>query len=411
MLGVVDLVRRARVETDADDGREERVVPNEAEPRGRLTVETSGDALRCAVQSRELRDLAVRGGPVATVYLNTPGAIENASHVSLVGWRSLRRALSDQGADEAALRLVDPLVESAHEHGVCLAAVASAESLWHVEFGPEPPHRDFGCWESLPVLGPLVRWRQSSPPYILVVTDRRGADITVVGRHSAPMGTSVDLDDGRPLHKAAPGGWSQRRYQQRAENTWETHAKQIADHLRRAADEVGAEIIIVTGDVRAVELLEEHLPDRVLRRIKEVSGGGRAADGSSEHLEEEVHRWVMTAVARSTVALLEKFREERGQRERAADGPDATLLALSMSEVDVLLVHDDWQDPRRAWFGPDPIPVSREPALLRDLGVSEPSEGRLVDVAIRAALGTGAGVWMVPRAGGPAEGIGAVLRW
>jgi hypothetical protein len=34
-----------------------------------------------------------------------------------------------------------------------------------------------------------------------------------------------------------------------------------------------------------------------------------------------------------------------------------------------------------------------------------------VDVAIRAALGTGAGVRLVPKAGGPTDGLGAILRW
>ncbi len=47
---------------------------------------------------------------------------------------------------------------------------------------------------------------------------------------------------------------------------------------------------------------------------------------------------------------------------------------------------------------------------LRALG-EEPLEGRLVDVAVRAALGTGAAVRVVPRSGNAHEGIGGVLRW
>jgi hypothetical protein len=48
---------------------------------------------------------------------------------------------------------------------------------------------------------------------------------------------------------------------------------------------------------------------------------------------------------------------------------------------------------------------------LGDLGVDAPRTGRLVDVALRAAFGTGASAWIVPKAGGPAEGLGALLRW
>jgi peptide subunit release factor 1 (eRF1) len=244
----------------------------------------------------------------------------------------------------------------------------------------------------------------------VVVTDRRGADLTIVRRHGRPLELAVDPDDDLPLRKVAPGGWSQRRYQQRAENTWETHARQIAEQVQHASDEVGAEVILVGGDVRAVELLEAHLPERLSRLVEEIPGG-RSPDGSEQLVEEAVHRWEKTAAARTTAALLERFREERGQEDRAVDGTDATFSALRRGQVQVLLAHDDWNDDRRAWYGADPEMVATSEPELRDLGVADPRSGRLVDVALRAALGTGAGVWIVPSAGGPRDGIGAVLRW
>lgn len=77
----------------------------------------------------------------------------------------------------------------------------------------------------------------------------------------------------------------------------------------------------------------------------------------------------------------------------------------------MLLVHDETDDERRAWSGPDAVPVAATPELLQDLGITEAESGRLVDVAIRAALSTGAGVRLVPKAGGPTDGLGAILRW
>src|SRR5205823_9479604 len=92
-------------------------------------------------------------------------------------WKALRQTLAEQGAPRQALEHVDPLVGSAYLHGECLAAFASGDGLVHVEYGPEPPACDFGSWDGAPVLGPLVGWRQSSPPSVMVLTDRRGADI------------------------------------------------------------------------------------------------------------------------------------------------------------------------------------------------------------------------------------------
>jgi hypothetical protein len=139
--------------------------------------------------------------------------------------------------------------------------------------------------------------------------------------------------------------------------------------------------------------------------------GTRAADGSVDAVVDEVTRAVATVVAADTRALLAKFKEERGQADRAVEGPADTLAALSRSQVEVLLVHADPDDSRTAWFGREAAPVAERSADVTDLGVAGASDGPLVDVALRAALGTGAGVRMIPSAGGPAGGIGAILRW
>jgi peptide subunit release factor 1 (eRF1) len=122
-------------------------------------------------------------------------------------------------------------------------------------------------------------------------------------------------------------------------------------------------------------------------------------------------RMAATAVAEDTVALLKKFREEHGQGDLAVDGAQATVDALAKAQVEVLLVHDDRDDKRRAWFGPQRAHIASDPDDLRALGFDEPHDGRLVDVAIRAALGTGAGVRVIPKHGPVNEGIGGLLRW
>jgi len=371
-------------------------------------MEAAGTVPRFAVRAPEVRALAEHDGDIASVYLTTRGDIENASQLAQQRWRALRESLAEQGAPSTVLERIDPLVPDAHTRGACLAAFADAHSVVHVEHGSDEQAGDVATWSALPLLAPLVKWRQASPPYVLVVADRVGADITVVGRRGSDE-LSVDGDD-FPVRKVDGGGWSQRRFQQRAENTWDANAREVADRVRTASDAVNAELIVVAGDVRARQLLEQHLPDRLVQHIEEVPGG-RGRDGSADDIEAATQRWVAAAAARATVELLEQFREERGQRDRASDGVEATIAALNAAQVGVLLLHDDARDDRRAWFGSDATPVGTNPERLRDLGVAFPRAGRLADVALRAALGTGAGVWIVPRAGGPTEGVGAVLRW
>jgi hypothetical protein len=205
------------------------------------------------------------------------------------------------------------------------------------------------------------------------------------------------------------GGWSHRRFQQRAEEDWAKTAGEVAEEVVRLARRVDPRIIVLGGDVRATNLILDDLPAELAQRTRLIDQG-RAADGSEEERDREVRRLVATAVAEDTVALLEKFREENGQHDRAADGIEATVDALNRAAVDVLLLHDDGE--RTAWIGAAPVPLGLDRATASiGTGDDEPVEARLSDAALRAAVGTGASVRIVPAAGPVRDGIGALLRW
>ena len=362
-----------------------------------------------ALSAPDLVDVVLGQGPFFTVYLTTEAAIENAAQLSEQRWKDLRRDLEGQGTDEAVLAAVDPLVPDAHLLGECLVVIASSRGLLHVSHEPEPPTRDVGRWGPLPMIGPLLEWRQSEVSHLVALVDRKGADVFAF-RPGAPDKHTEVKGAEDPLHKTHVGGWSQKRYARRAENTWDANAHDVAHALVELADDEHSRFIAVGGDVRAVELLKEALPKRVAELVHDVPGT-RAADGSVDETVEAVTRLVATTVAADTKDLLAKFREERGQADRAADGPADTLAALSKSQVEVLLVHADPDDTRTAWFGREAIPVAERSTDLTDLDVPDAQDGPLVDVALRAALGTGAGIRMIPGAGGPEDGVGAILRW
>ena len=164
------------------------------------------------------------------------------------------------------------------------------------------------------------------------------------------------------------------------------------------------------GSIVTEELLRAALPKRVLERIRPASDA-RRSDGSVDEHARGVAHLVASVSAEHTVALLRRFEEARGQQERAADGPADTIAALALANVDVLLVHDDAGDDRIAYYGPKPLDLASTPDDLRALGVDDVRGGRLVDVMLRAALGGGAAVRIVPHAGPLRGGVGALLRW
>jgi hypothetical protein len=366
--------------------------------------------LHAGLHAQDLARITAPPGPYLTLYLPTDPEIENAAQKSLAAWKSERRDLEEQGVPAEILDAIDPLVPDAHQKGRCLAALASQNAgLVHVEHGPLPPPMPRSSWAALPALAPIVEWRQMQAPYILVLTDRAGANIVAFQGEETVATRSAGVEE-HILRKSAPGGWSQRRYQQHAENTWEDNAEDVAEEVARLAKQIDAVLVVGAGDVRALEMLEKALP-KELDGIFHTIPGGRAAGTDKTEIEDEARQQVAMLIEQATGRVLDRFREEVGQRDLAVEGADATLEALSRAQIDTLLIYDHGEDDRTAWFGLEPIPIAATEARLAELNIEPRSEGRLIDVLVRAALGTGAGIRVVPAEAGIADNVGALLRW
>src|SRR5687767_14746447 len=100
-------------------------------------MKTSEPLTHGAVEAPDLGGLVHRGGPFLSLYLNTEREVENAARRSNTRWKRARADLEAQDAPEAALARIDPLVPDAHLAGDCLAVIADAEQILHVEHGPQ----------------------------------------------------------------------------------------------------------------------------------------------------------------------------------------------------------------------------------------------------------------------------------
>ena len=89
----------------------------------------------------------------------------------------------------------------------------------------------------------------------------------------------------------------------------------------------------------------------------------------------------------------------------------ATLPALTMAQVELLLVRDDADDGRQLWYGPQPAHLAAAAGELDGLGADERLSARLPDVLIRAAVLSGAAVRLLPDQSPVTDGVAALLRW
>jgi hypothetical protein len=358
-----------------------------------------------------LRDLYHRTGPYASVYASVRPTGEQDV---LQRWRALATELIQQGAGTRLVEVVHHRVlNEVPGPGVLAVYAADEEALLAVTM-PGSAQPDLARYGVLPHLLPLLEWLQDRPSYVTALVDRTGADITLhPGGTASPVQWTVEGPDDE-IERNAPGGWSQPRYQHRAEDSWEHNAVAVVESLVPVIQEHTVPLLVLAGDVRALQYLEKHLPARVTRHvtIRHVSGS-RSPDGSDPLRAEQVADAVRLTVAEQTASLLAQFDEERRPGGRAVDGVAPTLEAFRESRVGVLLLARDVGDTRTAWFGLDPTAAADERQDLERVGV-QPRRGPLVDIAVRSALLTRARIRILESSGAPeapVEGIGALCRF
>jgi len=362
------------------------------------------------VDAGALRELFSSPDPIASVYVDVRATGEQDA---LARWRPIGDRLAEQGAAPATLSaLTERVLGSVPGRGVLAAFAAADDVLFAVDM-PGSAQPGLGMYAALPHLAPLLAWLQDHPALVAAVVDRAGADILVYPSGAAEaIGTVVTGPDDE-IERNAPGGWSQPRYQRRAEDSWQHNAARVAETLVRTLRRLDAHLLLLAGDVRALQYLDEQLPTWVQHEVvvHRVSGG-RSQDGSWSRRAEQIRQEARRAAEDERASLLAELAEGRGPGGHAVEGSRETLAALAAGRVRTLLLGPDAVGKRTAWFGPGPTDVATRSEPLIQAGMRV-QRGPLVDVAVRAAILTGAQVRILGpvRSDRPAEGIGALCRF
>ncbi|HZC69816.1 MAG TPA: Vms1/Ankzf1 family peptidyl-tRNA hydrolase [Jatrophihabitans sp.] len=355
------------------------------------------------------RELARPFERVAFLYAN-PDPADPEAHT--LRWRALAAMLRSDGAPEPAIAALGVRYAAAMQQPATLAVFAAADGeIVHERRLVGSGLSDVAGYAAPAPIVPLLVGGQQRPPYLLVVADRTGADLAGSrgADHPVQAWTVSGPDD--EIERNAPGGWSQLRYQHRAEDSWKHNAKQVAAAVLARLTQLDAEVLVLSGDVRALQFLRDALPADLDVLVAHIHGS-RGADGSQPHRPEAVARVLRDAADSQTALLLQRFHEHLDQRGLAVEGRAATLAALAAGRVATLFVTDPPDLFARAWFGPGTTEVY--PDRHATVGASPQTRlGMLADVAVRAALLAGAHVRVVPAGtpGAPVDGIGALCRY
>ncbi|WP_436775160.1 Vms1/Ankzf1 family peptidyl-tRNA hydrolase [Yinghuangia sp. YIM S09857] len=350
--------------------------------------------------------------PVVSVHLDTTRSAHDADKQIELRWRSARRSLAEQGADEEDLRLLDGVVGGVAEvpgpQGEAL--FASAGRLLGAFTLAEPPAADSA--RVLPVADPLglAIDRDHQLPHVVVAVDREGADVAAypAAAHEPSFQRSFH---GSTLHitRVKAGAEAQASFHRRSVNLWTENTEQVAQDVRAAAEHVEAAVVLVAGDPKAVGLLREHFAARPpLGRLVYI-GGGRTDTTARESLRENADaaiREAMTVRHREVLDTLDAdlaggraLQGIAAVKEALAEGRVGVLL-LAARQADAPTLYASRRDPRA--LGTDPAAFGEDPTIF-----SAPAAPLLLRSAV---LGGAEFTELLPPATAT-EGVAALLRY
>jgi hypothetical protein len=357
-----------------------------------------------------LRPVFEQDGPFVTVHVPVGRQSEDAVSQRQARWTTIRHELEHEGVSPGLLaELERRLEENVHRHGEprrTIVACGDSVIFDEVQGGRTiaPEILDVG---PLPQLAPWIAAADNGRPFLLVVTDRTGADVSVHEAVAEPATEDTEVT-GETFYitKVAEGDWAQKQFQNTAENTWKHNAGLVADEVRRLARQHRPHATLVAGETRArAELMHAFEHDvEALGQILPIESGGRAEGASDEALWDEVSRTMAQLQHEEETALLERIEQERGRDDRAAEGIEDVARSLAMAQVEHLVLDLDA-------LAECTVPIQALEGVPLPVASADCDELPADRALVAAAALTGAQVSTVPAAVTHSDGAVALLRW
>ncbi|AEG43873.1 hypothetical protein [Isoptericola variabilis] len=387
-----------------------------------------------------LKPLVGHPGPFATVYLDATRSADAGDKDVVNRWKAVRRSLQQQGAPPGVLESLDEAASRstwvAGPHGRVLIADESGVLVDRVL--RNPPAVATGLWHPVPALLQAARAGDESVDALCVAVDRHGADfwpVNVNGTAKPEKQTMAGPHD--EVSKTSSTRTKRATIESRAEDSWERNAEAFAAEIDRRVATQRHELVLLTGDVRVVNLVKEELGQEASRVTVEVPGGGRGPGVHEESFAENVEDALDSFRERRREQVLAELRQELGREEGAVTSIDDVVQVLARGQVKDLVLAESLADDaarllaafsagettrpdfggllngRHLFIGPDPMHIATSRADLEALGVTEGIEELPATSALmRAAIAQDAGLTFAPEGSVELiEGVGATLRW
>jgi peptide subunit release factor 1 (eRF1) len=315
-----------------------------------------------------------------------------------------------QSFDRDAERILQYLESEAKTAWNGLAIFASSGSEFFEAIPLEAPldHHELFIG-SVPHLYPLARVIDTFPRYAAVTLDTNKARIAVFSLGANQREEKIQNEKTRRSQK---GGWSQARYQRRAENFHLHHIKEVVDTLDKIVRDENINHIVVEAEEVALPIFKEQLPKHLAEKLVDVLTIQRDADDTN-------------LLARTLEALRVKDAETDSEKVEelmnawrsgglGVAGPEATLSALQLGQVDELIItaSPDLLKPVQK-LPDDAAPGEVQADTSAPQGTADEKRLKLADELVTRANQTAARIRFIEDKNLLADvgGVGALLRF
>lgn len=213
-------------------------------------------------------------GPVASLYFNASRDAEDADHAIQVRWSKARDELLAQGTDEATVDAIGEVVGRTEgipgPHGQVVFAAEGEILMDHTV--SEPPQDQWNRVGPLADPLPYLLAEGRHLPYVLVVADSIGADLTAEFTDGRTVSLRVEGSD-NPVHKVREGGYHHNQMQRAVDEQVGHNADRISAAAAELAARSRADLIAVAGEVQVRGMVQERLPDRFEGMVVDVESG------------------------------------------------------------------------------------------------------------------------------------------
>ncbi|WGW12349.1 hypothetical protein LWF01_00860 [Saxibacter everestensis] len=337
-----------------------------------------------------LKDVLTTNGPFLSIYLDTTRTDPALAAEIDARWAHLKAEATRAGAPKGMLDDIEDLVRQPSgmggRHGQ--AFIATKDRLQIERVIPLPPRQDVAAWSDHPQLLPIMRIAAKAVSYIIVEVDRYGADFKLrapedphlIGSKDGLGDDSVVEGGHDEVHKPR-SGWRGHKFEARVEDSWERNADAVAARLDKLVSRYRPDMVLLSGDIRAENLLKEAVNQDTKTRIVCVPGGSRGDNGDKPSFAAAVATAVDQFVERKGQELVGKLKEEQARDGDVVSGAQETQEALKRGQVETLVLVEGEE--------PDSIEELLRTAILTDADIRtiQPGQVRLP------------------------EGIGGLLRW